>query len=280
MVQDKKWHKLESGQAMMEYWPTIPAAIMIVISAGLIVSFLRGSFSQTADVLNRVNIEVCETTEEESTGPDSSIVDRHLFELVSVNFDGTNTTVVYRVTSAAKYSLSHWTLSIPKSVADNIIDESEPWSWTDNDPTTGAVGIKFDTGYDGEGGSGGTGSDIPKGNNGVGNGEDDQPPGDPPINDGEGTSPGNPGNKGGPKKHKSMTRQIMNARLLQIETTTTIGFADGETREIVLTLSGEYEFEPVTVTTKSANDDGVTGTISAPVKIIDLGTIRKGCESV
>jgi len=36
-----------------------------------------------------------------------------------------------------------------------------------------------------------------KGNNGVGNGEDPQPPGNPPINDGPGTSPGNPGNKGG-----------------------------------------------------------------------------------
>lgn len=39
----------------------------------------------------------------------------------------------------------------------------------------------------------------PKGNNGVGNGEDGQPPGNPPINDGPGTGPGNPGNKGGPK---------------------------------------------------------------------------------
>jgi len=39
-----------------------------------------------------------------------------------------------------------------------------------------------------------------KGNNGVGNGVDPQPPGNPPINDGPGTSPGNPGNKGGAKK--------------------------------------------------------------------------------
>jgi hypothetical protein len=39
-----------------------------------------------------------------------------------------------------------------------------------------------------------------KGNNGVGNGVDPQPPGNPPINDGPGTGPGNPGNKGGPKK--------------------------------------------------------------------------------
>ena len=36
-----------------------------------------------------------------------------------------------------------------------------------------------------------------KGNNGVGNGQDPQPPGDPPVNDGPGTSPGDPGNKGG-----------------------------------------------------------------------------------
>ncbi len=35
------------------------------------------------------------------------------------------------------------------------------------------------------------------GNNGVGNGYDPQPPGNPPINDGPGTSPGNPGNRGG-----------------------------------------------------------------------------------
>jgi len=38
-----------------------------------------------------------------------------------------------------------------------------------------------------------------KGNNGVGNGVDPQPPGNPPVNDGSGTSPGNPGNKGGNK---------------------------------------------------------------------------------
>ncbi|AKV01396.1 hypothetical protein AKJ09_08059 [Labilithrix luteola] len=36
-----------------------------------------------------------------------------------------------------------------------------------------------------------------KGNNGVGNGLDPQPPGNPPVNDGPGTSPGNPGRKGG-----------------------------------------------------------------------------------
>ena len=46
-------------------------------------------------------------------------------------------------------------------------------------------------------GSGGSPNRPPKGNNGVGNGEDPQPPGNPPINDGPGTGPGDPGNQGG-----------------------------------------------------------------------------------
>ena len=41
----------------------------------------------------------------------------------------------------------------------------------------------------------GTGSGRPKGNNGVGNGEDPQPPGNPPVNDGPGTGPGSPGRR-------------------------------------------------------------------------------------
>jgi hypothetical protein len=41
--------------------------------------------------------------------------------------------------------------------------------------------------------SGGTGTAVPKGNNGVGNGVDPPPPGNPPINDAAGTGPGNPG---------------------------------------------------------------------------------------
>lgn len=40
-------------------------------------------------------------------------------------------------------------------------------------------------------------AEVPKGNNGVGNGVDPQPPGNPPINDGPGTAPGTPGNQGG-----------------------------------------------------------------------------------
>ena len=250
MSKQKGWRNLESGQALMEYWPTLPAAIMIIISAGLITNFLRGAFSQTADVLERssagIQLEVCNTTEDQ-IGTDSTVVDNHLIELISTNFDGENTTVVYRVTSAedadcvekgnngvgngedppppgnngfndvegtspgnpgakgggvdpqadldtpeATEAIDSWVLGLPQEVADNIISTSETSEWVKNDSETKATGVKFGTTY------GNTcETDKQKGNNGVGNGEDGQPPGNPPVNDGEGTSPGNPGNKGG-----------------------------------------------------------------------------------
>ena len=44
--------------------------------------------------------------------------------------------------------------------------------------------------------SGGGPRGGPKGNNGVGNGQDPQPPGNPKVNDGPGSGPGNPGSHG------------------------------------------------------------------------------------
>lgn len=44
--------------------------------------------------------------------------------------------------------------------------------------------------------SGGGPRGGPKGNNGVGNGEDPQPPGNPKVNDGPGSGPGNPHSSG------------------------------------------------------------------------------------
>ena len=43
--------------------------------------------------------------------------------------------------------------------------------------------------------TGARGTDVIRGNNGVGNGIDPQPHGNPPVNDGPGTGPGNPGNR-------------------------------------------------------------------------------------
>jgi hypothetical protein len=65
----------------------------------------------------------------------------------------------------------------------------------------------------------GSGSGRVQGNNGVGNGEDPQPPGNPPVNDGPWSSPGNPGNRGGPEnkvhsvqENRSRIRQENRAR--------------------------------------------------------------------
>ena len=45
-------------------------------------------------------------------------------------------------------------------------------------------------------GGGPRGNGKPKGNNGVGNGQDGPPPGNPKVNDGPGSGPGNPGSHG------------------------------------------------------------------------------------
>jgi hypothetical protein len=239
MFKNKKWQKLESGQALMEYWPAIPASIMVMISAGLIVSFLRGSFGQTVDILTVSDIEVCEENEEDKTGPETIVVDRHTIIFVGDVYDPETdtTTVTYRVTSEPGPDLSHWVLSIPKGIADKITDVSEQWGWTDADPTTGVSGIKFDTGYEGSGGGG--------------------PPAD----------------KGPKNKIKPGGRQIMQIYMLQEDS------SSGETREISITLDGHFEFEPTVVTTKSGADNIGTGEIPAPsVIIIDLGTTRENCD--
>ena len=307
MSTNKRWQSLESGQALMEYWPTIPAAIMVMISAGIIVSFLRGSFSQTADALNRVNAEICETDEDEQSGPSSTVVGDKLVELVGVNYDGTNTTVIYRVTEAVvpkgnngvgngedgqppgappvndgegtspgnpgnkggpsdttetvEETTNYILLAIPAGATTNIIDGSGSWVLIDSGVQIGESDTKGNQGGNNNDNNG----DKPKGNNGVGNGEDGQPPGEPPINDGEGTSPGNPGNKGGKDKRTPVSRQIMNIQLQLTGSTTSISFVGGNSYEIALLLSGEYEFEPVTVTNTS---NGVDNVISAPVRTI------------
>src|SRR5690606_3020005 len=114
----------------------------------------------------------------------------------------TNTTsVTFSVTSGGDHAISHWVLGLSKAAFDAIIDSpaDELMSWSEPDPTTNLVGVKFDKGYDGNNGGNNGKKDEEKGNNGVGNGEDPQPPGNPPVNDGEGTGPGNTGNNDGSK---------------------------------------------------------------------------------
>ena len=74
---------------------------------------------------------------------------------------------------------------------------------------------------------------VCQGNNGVGNGQDPQPPGQPPVNDGDGTTPGNPGNGGGPyllwKSAHTHSRDVTETYLLSLNGTSTIIEASWET---------------------------------------------------
>jgi len=277
-TQSKFWHRLENGQAMLEYWPTIPAAIMITIAAGAMAWWLQGSFMRTAEGLNRAGLpeEICETTEEETTGPTLAQLGEHQVEVSAVNYDPDTdtTTVSYTVRSGSQPSISHWVLSLPPEVAADLVETSEGYEWTDADPTTGTSGIKFDTGY--EGGDAG---------------------GPPDKEDKE---------KGG-KKDKASAIDISNHyvsagfdmmsdfgyapgtdSLQQTgETTTTSIIPTGETRDIVMVFSGQYTFSTTTVSIKAGTETEYAE-ISAPTQVVEETTettenvsadaFHKGCE--
>lgn len=334
----KGWRKLEKGQAMVEYWPVFPIAVAILIGSGVITEWLKGAYLTTNEGLCRAGLptEQNAAPPEESLGPTVAEMGNHRIELIASSYDDATdeTTVVYRVTPGTSPCISHWVLGVPSDVASEIYDTSEVYEWTNNDPTTHIAGIKFDTGYDAQcsaaepeqdkpkgnngvgngedpqppgnppvndgegtgpgnpGNKGGpndsgdntnNGNDNPKGNNGVGNGEDPQPPGEPPINDGEGTSPGNPGNKGGPKDKTAIETEIASLRIAPrfgrssgvtfygtIPSFSESGGTEinisptGDSREIAMVLTGNYTFETVDVSIK-AGTDTYTSSILAPV---------------
>jgi hypothetical protein len=141
---------------LIEYWPTIPAAVAIIFSAGLLVNFLNSAFLKAANGLDRY----C-TTQFADIKAD---IFQHSIESSAYAYDPvTNrTTVTYTVTSGTQPAISHWILGVPKAVADRVLATSESWVWSNPDPTTGAVGMKFDTGYTPTGGTG-TGSNMGNG---------------------------------------------------------------------------------------------------------------------
>jgi hypothetical protein len=224
---EPRWKQLQRGQALVEYWPTFPAAIAIMISAAILVQFINNSFLRTAQGLTGAGL--CQTTDQKVST--SAQMYNHTIEASSKVYDPvTNrTTVSFTVTSGSQPSISHWVLGLPKNVADNVIQMSEAGSWTDADPTTGAKGIKFDTGYEAGGGSGGKG----------------------------GKSAANTG----------LVLASYRAKAASTAEQTGTGITD--TRVISMTLSGNYTFGAVDVTTKAGTDQVGTGTIIGPVAVID-----------
>ncbi len=145
----ERGERMQRGQALSEYWPTIPAGVMIMLSASLIVGFVTGALHQAVTGLTTSGLECEEETSEVSEGPTYAQAGCHSVELIAKNYDpGTDrTTITYRVTSCDKPSISHWLLALPEAVKNLILATSEPYSWG-KDPKTGLTGIKFDTGYE------------------------------------------------------------------------------------------------------------------------------------
>jgi len=224
------WWRHQSGQALVEYWPTLPAAIMVMIVAAAMVGPLGHIFHRTADTLNLVTCG--DAPPAYFTLPIGQVV-----EILGTDYD-------------SKHDRSTLTLSVPgdsqviinltPEEMDRIAQISDNYDTYEN-PNTGETGISFDADNSiqtsdgreitmtligemdfvnylpvtviddsGQASSGliyatisYTGEDCTNqssktwGNNGVGNGYDDQPPGQPPENDTcESAAPGDPCNKG------------------------------------------------------------------------------------
>ncbi len=154
-----RWFRWQHGQAMAEYWVTIPAGIIIMLSAAAIVQFITGGLTRTVEGLEYTGDMECEmTVPDEKSGPLFTNVgdSGHIIQVTLDQYDEETdtTTIAFEVTSGGRHAISHWVLALPPGVYNNILSTSEPYEVVKPDPTTGLYGIKFDTGYDGDDGGG------------------------------------------------------------------------------------------------------------------------------
>lgn len=253
-----KMRKLEKGQAFAEYGILLPVGVMVgIVAAGALGVILQGTYGDIVDAVEIEKVVNCEApTTEEVEGPTEANMGSHNITLTShvYNPETNTTTVSYTVTSGGDPSISHWVLGMSDDV--DIVDmpASELPSWVENDPSApngeGISGLKFDAGYESEGGEGG--GNTGNTNNGGGNG------------------------KGG-KKSIMMTgmRDMLLAPTFGEELIT-------DSRTITLHLMGQYDFYDSEVAIK-AGQEYYTGTIAAPVRkvtIVETETLGYGesCE--
>lgn len=235
----RRWLRWQRGQAMAEYWVTIPAGIIIMLAAAGVVQFITGSLTQAVEGLEYTgSVECAVTTPDEDTGPIYADLSGHTIELIMNVYDEeTDTTqIAYRVTSGGRHDISHWILGLPPGVAKHIIWTSEPWvdHTTKADPTTGMFGIKFDTGYDSSGGSD---------SGGAGDG-------------GGATEP--PKDKDKPGKKKSDAGIVL----------TGYSAREADSRTVVIHLAGYFDWDITDLGVK-ASTEVFMGTITAPARQVD-----------
>ena len=236
-LRPSRWFKWQSGQAMAEYWVTIPGSIMIMLSAAALVQFITGGLLHTYEGLQHRGGLDCEVQpEEKDEGPTETDFPCSSVELVGRFYDEENdrTTVAYKVTSDCKYDISNWILGLPPELQDKILSSSEPYLWTFNDPNEGITGIKFETGYGGGGGGGGGG------------------------------------------KGKAMGG-VMLASFNRSFASTLLSPVALDSRTVLLTLSGYYEWDLVEVSFK-AGTETYHSVITAPVTPTDPDEDKDKCE--
>lgn len=144
-----RWFKWQRGQALVEYWATIPAGIVLMLMAAGAVSFIVHSFGDTLTGLNPGALTCGALSEADEDGPEIAHPGCHTIQLTARYYDDVKdrTTLAYTVTSGCDPSISHWTLGLGNGVADRILSSSEDYVYG-TDPRTGVTGIKFDTGYE------------------------------------------------------------------------------------------------------------------------------------
>jgi len=239
-LRPSRWFKWQSGQAMAEYWVTIPGSIMIMLSAAALVQFITGGLLRTYEGLTPRGGLDCEVQPEENEeGPTYAQLDCHSVELVANRYDEETdrTTVAYKVTSGCDPSISNWILGLPPGLQDKILSSSEPYLWTFNDPNAGITGIKFETGYGGGGGGGG----------------------------------------GGGKGGKKSMGGVMLASFNRGFASTLLSPVALDSRTVLLTLSGYYTWDTVEVSIK-AGTEVYHSVITAPVSPTDPEEEQDQCQ--
>lgn len=101
---DKKksrWFIWQRGQAMAEYWITIPAGVMIMLGAAGAVNFVLSSLTQTLTGLNTGALTCDTVPEAEQAGPEFADLGCYSVQVVANSYDeGTDrTTVAYKITA-------------------------------------------------------------------------------------------------------------------------------------------------------------------------------------
>ena len=219
--------RMQRGQALVEYWPTIPASIAILLMASLVTQFIIGSVEKTVSGLTNAGLDCEVQTSEESAGwADTAFFEdaAHTIELVTGVHDSATdtTTVTYKITSVDdkdNKEISHVVFALPPEVYDKLI--SVDWAYGavewGLDPTTGVTGLKLE--WDGGGG-------------------------DEVETEGGGGPPGG----GKPKKYPI-------ERFLASTT---------DSRLVIITLAGYFDWDATTLTAVKAGPYVYTTTIAAP----------------